>query len=1399
MARLTAAEYGKFHGAKAGRQLARERSAARARLNPFARDLGGLTPAPAKPVRRSQPAQARPTGRMPTAFSTNTFGMVPVLRNRTSTRLPNGTNPIPLKTLVDWHFDSPRGRKDYFRAYKALPDVPTGRDQRGFTKIDALADAVNNPELRRSRDVLLDHYKQYSNGKTPSYKDVVSAAQSTVEHFQNPAYSRPMTKLEAQRHGRGINFTESLFNKVLGSGMGTNLRNNINIGRTYGENFDRSAQEGLQTGLTKVGDRADRIRAVAVRKLRSDAEKNRRGGGALPIATANTGTAIAGLESSVADALDSKLGKSAFKDATQLVPATPLFAYQLARDFNRDPVEAVKKDIVDPTWDVLKDPKKSFQERPVSTALIFSGLYGAAGRAAGGAARIATAGKVASTARPFLVNPKTGVVKPREYSPNLINQIVQRAKDKSTTKIVDKGPTLGEAYANAGVELPKGLNPKRRNPGQMFAEPRIGSGNKSMFKREAKRQANEEADVSKLDKQEGRGLGRESRPGSSEIKRKVGPTITYLDESNRTIKGEFPYDTQVRTSYGEALPHTIHLPDGTDISARRILSIKEPRVKAALDRGKSSLSSVSKYSKKVENDIVGLYNSGSIGRHNDLLTELKNERKRIVDGQDKTTDVKNGGSQANRDNLRVVDAAISKASRGSLDVDYVLGRVRQQAHKQNMAESAAKDLPALNEDAAIRRPLLEAGLRRGLIERNAENKFVEADGRGGFDGESVSNERLRQILEEDGVDLGDISYISARPDKGGFGDYWQRDTRDRGSYQTSSYSGQSTLRRESRSDAQALEDQNVRIRVVSAAIRASDRFRRSHALTDDMVKRVAPPRFYEQLKREGYKEDGVLTARQAQDIIEHAETMGIELGAMRVISRADMKRFNTDAAEMLQRDSEPAMTEIDVESSLMESLFGQDVKSSPFSTNIKLQPQAGLKNVVLVPGEALKVFLEHNTMGPGGMPVIGAAFRRAVLPFSARWFGGNIVEGEMRKMLAGVVPVFDILRSRIDAKSMNALRAASPETYDLIRFSTSGGRMFGSQLHNTVRTPSGLRAQNKGEFTVPLFEKDVKSPLVKATYNGIRTPLVKLSDASFKLNDIYESLNERQVRGKRWSKELRDFTGSWRQSLKVQEDTILAIAKHWESNPKLAQAKAVQFGRYVDQTLGKYSKFSPPMRRFIQGYAPFVAWYLNSVKFFTYLLPVKHPVITGALAATSTVLDPDIKDWMAGNGPSQAIGSGRYGIDLGDGDVLDVGHVTPAGAFQSGVAKGAAGQLVPQLDSVISIAEGKNPISGRQLTDENGEPITDQATILALCINSLLLSTVPGASVYQRISEGGRSGAGNSTIWSPKANQNAYDKGLWWKMLAPINKIHYGGAQSAGSGGFGSGEFGGGGFKGTGF
>jgi hypothetical protein len=1020
----------------------------------------------------------------------------------------------------------------------------------------------------------------------------------------------------------------------------------------------------------------------------------------------------------------------------------------------------------------------------------------------------------------------------------------------------------------------------------MFAEPRIARSKKSSFAREGTRQANEEADVSKMDKQEVRGFGRESRPGSSEIKRKVGPTITYLDESNKTVKGQFPYDTQVRTNYADAsLPHTIHLPDGVEIPARRILTFKESRAKAAIDRGKASLSSVTKYSKKVENDIVGLYNSGAIGRHNDLLTELKNERKRIVEGARASDNgLKTRGSQANRDNLAVVDAAIRKASSGRLDVDYVLGRVKHQVHKQESAESVMENLPALNDEAAVRRPLLEAGLRRGLIEPGPDGGFVEAmrspgsssrrlprvtdemrsqaersardatrrikeweaksgneykdlldegidippdafeqaareakadqereqslaandasDPRGGETvarpGEPVSNERLQQLLEDDGVDLGDIAYVSARPDKGGFGDYWQRDTKDRGSYQTSSYSGKSTLRRESRSDAQALQDQNVRIRVVGAAIRASDRFRKSHALTDDMVKRLVPEKFYSELEREGYKNDGVLTASQAQKIIEDAETSGIHLGAIRVISKADMKRFDTHAAEILQREGEPAMTEADLESTLMESLLGQDIKRTPFSTHVSLKPQANLQNVVLVPGEMLKTFLDHNTMGPGGMPVIGAAFRRAVLPFSARWFGGNIVEGETRKMLAGVVPVFDVLRSRIDARSMEALRAASPETYDLIRFSTSGGRMFGSQLHNTVRTKSGLRAENKGEFTIPLVKKDVNSPLVKATYNGIRIPLVKLSDASFKLNDIYESLNERQVRGKRWSKELRDFTGSWKQSLKVQEDTIMAIAKHWESNPKLAQAKAAQFGRYVDETLGKYSKFSPEMRRFIQGYAPFVAWYLNSVKFFTYLLPVKHPVVTGALAAASTKLDPDIKDWISGNGPSQAIGSGRYGIDMGDGDVLDIGHVTPAGAFQSGVLRGAAGQLVPQLDSLLAISEGNSPIGGRRLTDNQGEPITDQATLLAIGINSVLLSTVPGLSVYQRIREGGRSGAGNSTVWSPKANENSYDKGLWWKMLSPISKIHYGGPQG-GSSGFGHGEFGGGGFKGTGF
>lgn len=704
-----------------------------------------------------------------------------------------------------------------------------------------------------------------------------------------------------------------------------------------------------------------------------------------------------------------------------------------------------------------------------------------------------------------------------------------------------------------------------------------------------------------------------------------------------------------------------------------------------------------------------------------------------------------------------------------------------------------------------KRALAEARRYRDESRPFANNKTYPrwvAKGESGGHAPTISNAEIIAELRKQGVDPSDVAYVSNRPGKGGNGDFYQRDTRDRAGYQAQAYEGRSTAQRIAFSDAEALRDQNVRTNVIRETIQGYDSFMKQAALGPETLKR------YKTADYQYTGSDGLMTLDEAKHIQAIANNkFGVHLELVRAMRGRDLEDF-ANSLEMQLSSPEivghfRTSKDFTPEGELAKSMSGESeagqVRSAMDSFDRRFgvgNPSEltyknlgeGTRNVRLVPSEELSIFLRHSEIGAPGLPIVGAAFRRAVLPLSTKWLAGNFAEAELRKTIAGVVPLYDIVKGKIDRQFMDAMRVYDPRLAAEFEAQAGGGLLFAAQTRAVTRTERGLRAE-KGEA--------FGGKATQVVYNGVRGVVNGLTDQIFSLNSKYEHSAKRQVRGKAFQRELRDFTGSWVKSVKAEQETIDAILKHWDTNPKIAQAKAAQFGRYVDETLGKYSKFNPELRNFIQGYAPFIAWSLNSIKFMFHLMPVKHPVLTGVIASTHSVLDPDIKDWIAGKGPAGAPhGPLRYNIDTGgdvlpdwlksitgihDGALLDINRLSPVGAFTDSPAKTLLNNLTPQIASAQAIIRGRNPITGREMRDQNGDTIKDPFTLAWLAAYSLAEVTFPGLSLARRALEGGKSGADNSTLFRPRNRNNAYDKGAGVKLFFPLSITYLNGSSGGGS------------------
>ncbi|CAB4171596.1 hypothetical protein UFOVP921_1, partial [uncultured Caudovirales phage] len=560
-------------------------------------------------------------------------------------------------------------------------------------------------------------------------------------------------------------------------------------------------------------------------------------------------------------------------------------------------------------------------------------------------------------------------------------------------------------------------------------------------------------------------------------------------------------------------------------------------------------------------------------------------------------------------------------------------------------------------------------------------------------GRPLSIKDILYDMERHGVDPESIAYVNTQQSGGSH--FFTRYSGNRGSVQSGTFTGATFKRGAFPSKFENLVEQAAKDAGLVARAKAHDRIVSDYGITKGV--KDGEPVFF----------SGKEAIRVARSMTE-ANLDGITYRALRV--------HPLTADRSLVEQFQSPKTSID--STKLLSDWDNKRFETPKDTDLS----------VIVPDDLISRIRAHDTVGRPVLAPIGGAFRRTVLTTHTTWMTGNVVEATLRSGVSGVGPQHYLIGKRV----MAAVRDYDVAAAARLEARALGGTMFGTQKRMAVRTPAGTMVRR-----IPILGQAV-------------TGLEELTNAIFALNRFVERQYQTAALGKHVHRDIQEFTGSWIKATMAQKDILNDIAKGY-----LDEGKQIAAARMVDDVLGKYSKFDPGVRKAIQGYAIFLPWALNAVRFFTYTLPVKHPTISALLVLSERAIDQETKD-ASKNQP------GNLNSELQvNGGVRQVLRFTPGGLFAGSatwndkggynarynpLSQSVAKQVLPEVSSALAmLAYGVN-WKGQKATDRNGQPIGNRA---ALAVYQMFEALVPGLSIGRQYREHGGKPFDDSTIFSP--------------------------------------------------
>lgn len=407
----------------------------------------------------------------------------------------------------------------------------------------------------------------------------------------------------------------------------------------------------------------------------------------------------------------------------------------------------------------------------------------------------------------------------------------------------------------------------------------------------------------------------------------------------------------------------------------------------------------------------------------------------------------------------------------------------------------------------------------------------------------------------------------------------------------------------------------------------------------------------------------------------------------------------------------------------------------------------------LVPETALKRYQAHVEADKpsyfGSAGVVTRAFRNTVLPFSPKWLVGNVVEAALRSALVGAGPgdaqlfrtVIQTMRDAEDHDSADALEAyANGQHYSMAQ--RQNEKMTGAGALNKPPPHALEVARNLPALKQAL---DVYHGLVQKIYG---------------FNHRVEQRFSHAAMGAHMRTQLTEFGANWMQAASRQDEWMQKLAQGY-ADPELAR----DAGRFVQQTLGKYDRFSPGMKKYVNNIAPFAPWYWNALRFVYATMPGLHPLAQSVLLSAAQTEQATYLQQMKDVG---GLGANFGGVSMGSlnsslheapgspfaalsgagpGGYLNLGRYTPWSAPADGPVNFLSSQILPQGQGIFLAAVAKEDAFGNPLKDKNGDVTSDSEAAIAGLSQGILSIAGPLDFIHRMVSDHGATEYSGSSIF----------------------------------------------------
>lgn len=729
-----------------------------------------------------------------------------------------------------------------------------------------------------------------------------------------------------------------------------------------------------------------------------------------------------------------------------------------------------------------------------------------------------------------------------------------------------------------------------------------------------------------------------------------------------------------------------------------------------------------------DRDVVGYVRSGTV-RPASFMEDVRKERQRVeaayvqhleAGGNDRGG---TGGTltraevQANRRNAQLLDDFLG-SNPSAQRVAAIVGTARQSARASVENDRALVGVLGADKDRLKQARLSEYAMAHmGARFREAENAAVGRDTLRlrTADGKPLQPQQIEAHARAHGVDPDELAHLPHRMEELGSAAYYRQfRPGQRGGVPKARRTGELYERGGVTHKQQAVID--ARVKQESSVERAKQ--------VDKFVKENA-------VVRPGGEP---FSGRQADEVIRQLKEQTGE----------DYVKVSLAPAALPERVRRGIIEGLDMEGA--ESLPQQLLASR------KIEEGAGAHNVGIIPARMMRRM--EQQLAPANdfvrfLQGINRAFRYAVLP-QPRWLTGNFVEPFFVRLPAVGSGAF-LPGLAMDLRAMQRIKKVGkdPEFKEAMRQIEAdhlGGLLFsarGASVKRGAEDLPGIVRRLGGYEHVPAVTHMLQM--------GGRAFLAPFK-VVFEGNKFIERGVQNVALGHRARREVQEVTGSWLKAANMGREAAEEVLRGITDGPK-----ANQFLDYANETLGKYSGFSPGMRMATQTVAPFLPWFLNAARFVYWTMPVHHTVATAFLLNVEKAYHQEWEDQHKDVPP----GGLKVAVPRKDGGLVDVARYTPFGLtapLSQGEFKGLADPLLPQGSGAISALSGNDPFDrplkvSKDSGDKSGTPTPVQKAQIAGY--GLLEGFVPGLAMGRRLREGGGTSLGNSTIFQPRTKPDS--------------------------------------------